>query len=91
MLKCFKCDKELNLYSDTNKNPTVLSALDGGLWFRAYGNYGSTVYDPISEHGFLQIAVCDECVLDNLTNVSEIYCIRSNTTGRTKPFILEDN
>jgi hypothetical protein len=36
--------------------------LHGVLEFRAYGNYGSTVYDPIDERTYLILNICDNCV-----------------------------
>lgn len=32
------------------------------LEFRSYGNYGSTVYDPIDNRTFLRVNICDKCV-----------------------------
>lgn len=36
--------------------------LHGVVEFRASGNYGSTVYDPIGERTYLMLNICDNCV-----------------------------
>jgi hypothetical protein len=36
----------------------------GALECRAYGNYGSTIYDPIDSRTYLRFTVCDGCMGD---------------------------
>jgi hypothetical protein len=36
--------------------------LHGALECRAYGNYGSTVYDPMDSRTYLRFNLCDNCV-----------------------------
>lgn len=53
--KCFKCGRTLVVEMD--------SMVDDGLLFEAYGNYGSTIFDPFPPgKECLRIFVCDECV-----------------------------
>ncbi len=34
-----------------------------GLLFISYGNYGSTVYDPMDSQEYLLIVLCDQCAV----------------------------
>ena len=36
--------------------------LHGALECRAYGNYGSTIYDPIDSRTYLRFNLCDNCM-----------------------------
>jgi hypothetical protein len=67
MTSCIVCKKELrDLSSDTGEDS--VHPVDG-LHFRTYGHYGSTVFDPM-DGTYLDIVVCDECILANTTLVS---------------------
>lgn len=59
---CFSCDRELEQFewSDSDPHPS------DGLHFRTYGHYGSTVFDPMDGSKFLDIVICDLCILENL-------------------------
>ena len=66
---CFKCNKDLNErippeHNDEIINPTYDGLDFGCKQFDAYGNYGSTVFDPFNGDR-LVIFVCDECVTLN--------------------------
>lgn len=37
----------------------------GGTTFTSHGHYGSTVFDPLAESVFLEINVCDECLVES--------------------------
>jgi len=63
----------------------------GGLIFRANGNFGSTVFDPITEDKRLIIYVCDECVVNNIDKVDLIYDIENKTKAKQKPFNPEED
>lgn len=78
-VNCLICDCELEF--KPSENPMVINSLDGGLWFMASGNYGSTLFDPINEEKYLQIAICDKCVKKNQDKVSHIFNIRSEKTA----------
>ena len=41
---------------------------DGGLHFRAYGHYGTTVFDPMDGTS-LDICICDKCLLVHRNNI----------------------
>jgi hypothetical protein len=61
-LKCIRCGKTFT--------PSVTDGGDDtppndGLLFITYGNYGSTIYDPLDPLGqeYLLVVLCDECVV----------------------------
>jgi hypothetical protein len=55
-MKCFDCGKELEKCEH--------GIIYGGLWCRSYGNYGSTLYDPLSDFSneYLEFVICDDCM-----------------------------
>lgn len=69
-IKCIVCSKELENYSD-KKTSMDRSGIQpsGGLHFRTYGHYGSTIFDPVITDEWLDIAICDECVMENVEKV----------------------
>ena len=66
VLHCFKCGVELRqaTHGTDDRQPS------GGTVFRAYGNYGSTVYDPggsmlgSDRREWLEINICDNCLVN---------------------------
>jgi hypothetical protein len=60
-INCIVCDEQvpgwpveyLDDYSETYPL--------GGTVFRAYGNYGSTIFDPM-DGSFIEIVICDSCL-----------------------------
>ena len=68
-IHCMVCAKELdNLEYEMRDGKRVEVHPMGGLHFRTYGHYGSTVFDPM-DGSYLDVAICDECVTKNLENV----------------------
>ena len=51
---CIKCEKELSLFDVMHPND--------GVVFRARGNYGSTVFDPM-DGSYLEVLICDDCLI----------------------------
>ncbi len=91
MYKCFCCDKVLETECHIDSNPMVLSPLYDGVWFRAPGNFGSTVFDPIpdklrGEDPFLQILICDDCLKKKSDEVSYVHNIRHKVTADVETF-----
>lgn len=90
MIKCFCCDKTMESEPEYDQDHTTLAPLYDGLWFRAYGNFGSTIHDPVpglkDYKGFLETAICDTCVVKKGKDgkVSHIYSIRNNPTSKTE-------
>lgn len=88
-VNCFCCGRELE--AEPRDNPMVLSGLYNALWFRSNGNYGSTVFDPLTDslEELLQIVICDCCIKAKIKEVEYIYNIRNRTTSELKTFELD--
>ena len=56
VLPCIVCDKPLKPIETD-----IMNIPDDSNVFRTYGQYGSTVFDPM-DGTFLEINICDECV-----------------------------
>jgi len=69
-------------------NPLVISPVYDGLIFRATGNYGSSVHDPMPscEEEILQVVICDRCIKTGSNRVSKLYDIKREDTARIKRF-----
>lgn len=46
-----------------------------GLTFIARGNYGSTVYDPVGSHEFLELTICDDCLRERKNRIFLVHTI----------------
>lgn len=68
---CMVCGKELNNldYEMRSTGKRVEVHPMGGLHFRTYGHYGSSIFDPIGTGEYLDIAICDLCIMKNLDKV----------------------
>lgn len=69
-IPCIVCSKELNnmVYKPHNRvkvevHPTL------GLHFRTHGHYGSQIFDPMGTGEYLDVAICDLCIMNNLDKV----------------------
>ena len=72
---CFVCDKQLkdqNSGKDEMQNFGDIDTIPAadGLVFRATGNYGSTIFDPM-HHEVWQIIICDNCVYRKRYRISQ--------------------
>lgn len=65
-VSCFCCNKEFR--PATPEAPDEINHPQDGTVFIAWGNYGSTVHDPV-ESSFLEINVCDECLVERADKV----------------------
>lgn len=69
-IPCIVCSKELdNLEYDNSKGDKVEVHPMSGLHFRTYGHYGSAIFDPMGTGEYLDVAICDLCIMKNLDNV----------------------
>lgn len=87
--ECFCCGKKLDLDIHCGDDkPHVISPVYEGLRFRSTGNFGSTIYDPmpISSREFLEIVVCDACIMKKKEKVRHVHSVRTSTTAEAKPF-----
>jgi hypothetical protein len=80
-INCIVCSKELDNmeYEVRNGVPVEVHPM-GGLHFRTYGHYGSVIFDPLGTGEYLDLAICDLCVMKNLNKI--------RGTGKKE---LEDN
>jgi hypothetical protein len=64
MAKCFKCNKVLQeLFDDSG-------SVNGGTLWTSIGNFGSRLFDAMSEaDGHLELVICDECLDAGKTDV----------------------
>ena len=69
-IPCIVCSKELdNLdYVMQDGKRVEVHPMDG-LHFRTYGHYGSTIFDPVGTGEYLDVAICDYCIIKNLNKV----------------------
>lgn len=88
---CFGCGKELQI--EPVDNPATIHPVYGGLVFRSLGNYGSTVFDPISPRfggykgdSLLQIVICDDCVTKEGKGVMHVYNIDDTGSADIQTF-----
>ena len=69
-IPCIVCHKELNnLDYDMRGGKRVEVHPMNGLHFRTYGHYGSTIFDPMGTGEYLDVAICDYCIMKNLDKV----------------------
>lgn len=85
-LKCICCNRVVE--SEANPNPFVVSPVYGGLRFRTYGNYGSSVFDPmpVECEDMLEIVICDQCIKKKASRVTVIKNVRRKTTATREEF-----
>ncbi len=88
-VKCFVCDKILEI--EIGSNPLVVHPVYDGLIFRALGNFGSTVFDPmpIGREEMLQVFICDKCIKMRPSCVTRIHNIQTKTTADSETFVAE--
>ena len=69
-IDCIACGKTLdNLQYEMRDGKQVEVHPMGGLHFRTYGHYGSTIFDPLGTGESLDVAICDLCIMKNLDKV----------------------
>jgi hypothetical protein len=69
-ISCIVCSEELdNLqYEMRDGKQEEVHPMDG-LHFRSFGHYGSTIFDPMGTGEYLDVAICDLCIMKNLDKV----------------------
>ena len=68
-IPCIVCSKELDNMEYDMKDTKVEVHPMGGLHFRTYGHYGSVIFDPMGTGEYLDIAICDLCIMKKLDAV----------------------
>lgn len=56
---CIICEAPVDNWDIAYEKPTVHPI--GGTIFRTYGNYGSSVFDPM-DASYLDVVICDSCL-----------------------------
>ena len=77
---CFCCDKKLGS-AMRGKDEFRFPPNDATVW-RSYGNYGSTVFDPMN-NSFLEAYICDACLVKGKKKL-----FRARTETRTETTLL---
>lgn len=68
-IPCIVCSKELDNMEYEMRDHKVEVHPMGGLHFKTYGHYGSVIFDPLGTGEYLDIAICDLCIMKNLDAV----------------------
>lgn len=66
-MQCFLCKRPIQADDQ--------GVHDATLW-RTSGNFGSRVYDQLTEGSFLEIAICDDCLTERQQLVEEVTIVR---------------
>jgi hypothetical protein len=66
-IECIVCSKALDnwVYEMKDGNLVEVHPMDG-LHFRSHGHYGSQIFDPLGTGDYLDVAICDVCIMKNL-------------------------
>lgn len=71
-LKCIKCGTQPKpAFSDDHK---IINHPHGATVFTTHGHYGSTVYDSINGNEYIEITVCDSCLVEAAQNDRVLEC-----------------
>jgi hypothetical protein len=91
MIKCIICKKWLKTEREDNDDRcTSIFPVYDGVLCRSYGNFGSTLYDPMHGGDFLQFAICDKCLDENGDDIQRIkYTEEKSTVIRKKQTFKE--
>jgi hypothetical protein len=69
-IQCMVCAIDLpNLAYEYSKTPELNIHPNYGLHFRTYGHYGSCIFDPMGTGEYLDVAICDVCIMAHLDKV----------------------
>jgi hypothetical protein len=63
---CIRCDIELENIERHRKD--TVQPYDG-IAFNSRGHYGSGIFDPMGEPEYLELVICDVCVMENLDKI----------------------
>lgn len=85
-LNCICCDCTLDV--ELTDNPMVIYSVYNGLIFRATGNFGSTVFDPmpVQRKEMLQVIICDDCIKEKVKWVTLLYNIKEERVAKSREF-----
>jgi len=75
---CFRCGSDVLVERNNDGYMDTMHGIKNGcgaLFFQTEGNFGSTIFDPISDETgteFLEIVICDDCVIKNRNEVDHV-------------------
>ena len=75
-MRCFRCDEIIESIFEDIQQPYA------GTSFYSHGQYGSTVFDNPNDGSYLEIYICDACLIKHQRKVNE--WIPSQQTPPTK-------
>ena len=81
MKKCLVCEKDVNTDTWHVYNATI---------WKTHGNYGSSVYDPMSENTYLEAVVCDECLKKKRKLMEEVVSRKKVVVVKRREPIFDD-
>jgi hypothetical protein len=61
VIHCICCEEEMVNMDEMYPEGKAQVHPENGTVFHAYGNYGSTVFDPM-DGSFAEICICNECL-----------------------------
>lgn len=83
-LSCIRCGKTLT--TDSPPGWSEDGPLNDGLLFIAYGNYGSTVFDPQGNGDeYLVVVLCDGCAVSEAARQNVMHIRKSRPLPPPKP------
>jgi hypothetical protein len=72
LLPCIACGAVLHpAMKNTDHNQPY-----AGTVFKTYGGYGSTVFDPMDNCEYLEVTICDGCLIKNKNRVLRYAVVR---------------
>jgi predicted nucleic acid-binding Zn ribbon protein len=78
IVECVVCGQKLTMDEDVDPitrgfDGKCCNIVYGGVVCEAYGNYGSTVFDPMGRQPNLSFVICDACFAAKKTLLFPIY------------------
>lgn len=89
-VQCFVCQKDIERES-LRDDHVCINPVHGGLVFRATGNYGSTIFDPLGGGEFIEIYICDKCVEDQADSIKHVSGIVKEVVQSKVSTLAENN
>lgn len=80
MMTCFQCFKVLASAMGHADDPPM-----EGVIFTSKGNYGSRVYDPMTDSEHLRIYICDDCLVTGANTVDKVK-VKKTVSYETGPW-----
>lgn len=77
MPKCFKCEKPIECACS---NDDIWSMPADAVCFEGGSNFGSSIYDSMMDGIYVEIIVCDECLIAGKANLREFKIQKGKNT-----------